>query len=146
MGLQGERKGQENLKNDCPQDKNVGIRSQTRKVCSTFHFLNFLIQLNYFLFPSFFRAKYHKLKFGTELQQGEVKPPIFDDGINEAVDGESIFITNSNVNWRQGRQLLRQYLQEIGYTDMIIDVRSNRVRSLLGLNSGVNVDKEDSGA
>merc|ERR1719295_2355775 len=44
-----------------------------------------------------------------------------------------IAVTNSN--WRQGRQLLRQYLQEIGYTDTIIDVRSNRVRSLLGLQS-----------
>lgn len=28
-----------------------------------------------------------------------------------------------------------RYLQEIGYTDTIIDVRSNRVRSLLGLNN-----------
>jgi striatin 1/3/4 len=58
------------------------------------------------------RAKYHKLKYGTELQQGDVKPPIFEDGgtggSGEPVDGESIFITNSNVNWRQGRQLLRQ--------------------------------------
>lgn len=31
--------------------------------------------------------------------------------------------------------LLYRYLQEIGYTDTIIDVRSNRVRSLLGLNN-----------
>ncbi len=58
------------------------------------------------------RAKYHKLKYGTELQQGDVKPPIFEDGGGvgggEPVDGESIFVTNSNVNWRQGRQLLRQ--------------------------------------
>lgn len=35
----------------------------------------------------------------------------------------------------KGRQLLRHYLQEIGYTDTIIDVRSNRVRSLLGLSN-----------
>src|ERR1700754_4426199 len=42
----------------------------------------------------------------------------------------------------QGRQLLRQYLQEIGYTDTIIDVRSNRVRSLLGLTT--NTSLEDS--
>lgn len=42
------------------------------------------------------------------------------------------------VNWKQGRSLLRQYLQEIGYTDTIIDVRSNRVRSLLGLNNNLN--------
>lgn len=31
--------------------------------------------------------------------------------------------------------MLRHYLQEIGYTDTIIDVRSNRVRSLLGLSN-----------
>jgi len=35
-------------------------------------------------------------------------------------------------------------LQEIGYTDTIIDVRSNRVRSLLGLNpTGAAADKEE---
>jgi striatin 1/3/4 len=35
-------------------------------------------------------------------------------------------------------------LQEIGYTDTIIDVRSNRVRSLLGLNpTGAATDKEE---
>uniref|UniRef100_A0A8B9LP13 Striatin, calmodulin binding protein 3 n=1 Tax=Astyanax mexicanus TaxID=7994 RepID=A0A8B9LP13_ASTMX len=37
------------------------------------------------------------------------------------------------LTWKQGRQLLRQYLQEVGYTDTILDVRSQRVRSLLGL-------------
>ena len=36
---------------------------------------------------------------------------------------------------------MTRYLQEIGYTDTIIDVRSNRVRSLLGLNN--NTDSED---
>lgn len=35
-------------------------------------------------------------------------------------------------------------MQEIGYTDTIIDVRSNRVRSLLGLNpAGAATDKEE---
>lgn len=38
-------------------------------------------------------------------------------------------------------QLYYRYLQEIGYTDTIIDVRSNRVRSLLGLNN--NTDSDD---
>lgn len=33
-----------------------------------------------------------------------------------------------------------RYLQEIGYTDTIIDVRSNRVRSLLGLNNNTDTD------
>lgn len=26
------------------------------------------------------RAKYHKLKYGTELNQGEIKPPNYDSG------------------------------------------------------------------
>lgn len=26
------------------------------------------------------RAKYHKLKYGTELNQGEIKPPSYDSG------------------------------------------------------------------
>lgn len=36
---------------------------------------------------------------------------------------------------KQGRQILKQYLQEIGYTDTIIDIRSSRLRTLLGLKS-----------
>lgn len=81
------------------------------------------------------RAKFHKLKYGVDLQQGDMKPPV-DDPVNEIPgDSEAPFSSVSNVTWRQGRQLLRQYLQEIGYTDTIIDVRSNRVRSLLGLNN-----------
>lgn len=29
---------------------------------------------------SLLRAKYHKLKYGTELNQGEIKPPSYDSG------------------------------------------------------------------
>lgn len=67
-----------------------------------------------------------------------------DENLNEDIVNESDPLSNNNsgetdassgLNWKQGRQLLRQYLQEIGYTDTIIDVRSNRVRSLLGLNN-----------
>ena len=61
------------------------------------------------------------------------------------IDGDN-FIAVSNVNWRQGRQLLRQYLQEIGYTDSIIDVRSNRVRSLLGLNDVGDANEDNNRA
>lgn len=39
---------------------------------------------------------------------------------------------------------LCRYLQEIGYTDTIIDVRSNRVRSLLGLNDE-NINEDSNG-
>ncbi|KAL6444103.1 hypothetical protein ACFW04_001804 [Cataglyphis niger] len=138
--LQGERKGQENLKNDL-----------VRRIK----------MLEYALKQE--RARYHKLKYGTDLvMQGDIKPPLYEEGttcnISESGggssggtgggsggggggDGEASFTSVSNVSWRQGRQLLRQYLQEIGYTDTIIDVRSNRVRSLLGLNN--NTDTEE---
>lgn len=58
------------------------------------------------------RAKFHKLKYGTELQQGDMKPPVFDEpGVAEMpVDGESPYTSVSNISWRQGRQLLRQYV------------------------------------
>lgn len=38
--------------------------------------------------------------------------------------------------WYKGRIFLKffnRYLQEVGYTDTILDVRSSRVRSILGL-------------
>uniref|UniRef100_A0A8D0A267 Striatin, calmodulin binding protein 3 n=1 Tax=Sander lucioperca TaxID=283035 RepID=A0A8D0A267_SANLU len=106
--LQGERKGQENLKNDL-----------VRRIK----------MLEYALKQE--RAKYHKLKYGTELNQGEMKMPSFE---SETKDSEvSAVPANSQLTWKQGRQLLRQYLQEVGYTDTILDVRTQRVRSLLGL-------------
>ncbi|XP_055721279.1 striatin-3-like isoform X2 [Salvelinus fontinalis] len=108
--LQGERKGQENLKNDL-----------VRRIK----------MLEYALKQE--RAKYHKLKYGTELNQGEVKMPSFE---SDTKDTEVPALPqNSQLTWKQGRQLLRQYLQEVGYTDTILDVRSQRVRSLLGLSS-----------
>lgn len=38
-----------------------------------------------------------------------------------------------------------RYLHEIGYTDTIIDVRSSRVRSLLGLNNNNNLSGVEQG-
>ncbi|XP_064881855.1 striatin-3-like isoform X2 [Oncorhynchus nerka] len=78
------------------------------------------------------RAKYHKLKYGTELNQGEVKMPSFESEDTKDTEVPAV-PQNSQLTWKQGRQLLRQYLQEVGYTDTILDVRSQRVRSLLGL-------------
>ncbi|XP_059812176.1 striatin-3 isoform X2 [Hypanus sabinus] len=107
--LQGERKGQENLKKDL-----------VRRIK----------MLEYALKQE--RAKYHKLKYGTELNQGDLRMPTFES--DETKDTEvPPGPQNSQLTWKQGRQLLRQYLQEVGYTDTILDVRSQRVRSLLGL-------------
>ncbi len=94
------------------------------------------------------RAKYNKLKYGSSAPGGgggpgdaanADKPNLDEEGMElPPLDaGSDNYIAVSNVNWRQGRQLLRQYLQEIGYTDTIIDVRSNRIRSLLGLHDQI---------
>lgn len=88
------------------------------------------------------RAKFHKLKYGVDLQQGDMKPPSMEESsLDPQLDSETQYTPVSNATWRQGRQLLRQYLQEIGYTDRIIDVRSTRVRALLGLNN--NAEQEE---
>ncbi|XP_005993700.1 striatin isoform X2 [Latimeria chalumnae] len=109
--LQGERKGQENLKKDL-----------VRRIK----------MLEYALKQE--RAKYHKLKYGTELNQGDMKPPTYDS--DEGNETEAQTPLNNQLTCKQGRQLLRQYLQEVGYTDTILDVKSKRVRSLLGLSGG----------
>uniref|UniRef100_A0A8C2USN3 Striatin N-terminal domain-containing protein n=1 Tax=Chinchilla lanigera TaxID=34839 RepID=A0A8C2USN3_CHILA len=80
------------------------------------------------------KAKYHKLKYGTELNQGDLKMPTFES--EEAKDTEAPSAPQNNqLTWKQGRQLLRQYLQEVGYIDTILDVWSQWVRSLLGLSN-----------
>ncbi|XP_039594496.1 striatin [Polypterus senegalus] len=108
--LQGERKGQENLKKDL-----------VRRIK----------MLEYALKQE--RAKYHKLKYGTELSQGDMKPPNYDSDEGNENENEVRAPQNSQITWKQGRQLLRQYLQEVGYTDTILDVKSQRVKALLGL-------------
>ncbi|XP_045480245.1 striatin-3 isoform X4 [Harmonia axyridis] len=121
--LQGERKGQENLKNDL-----------VRRIK----------MLEYALKQE--RSKFHKLKYGTELQQGDMNPPPMDETSNEnQIDADPTYISVTNSTWKQGRQLLRQYLQEIGYTDRIIDVRSTRVRALLGLNNNAEQEENHNG-
>ncbi|KAM7008813.1 striatin isoform 3-T3 [Tautogolabrus adspersus] len=108
--LQGERRGQENLKKDL-----------VRRIK----------MLEYALKQE--RAKYHKLKYGTELNQGEIKPPSYDSDDGNESEAPSPPNSSHQLSWKQGRQLLRQYLQEVGYTDTILDVKSQRVRALLGL-------------
>ncbi|NWQ89446.1 STRN4 protein, partial [Burhinus bistriatus] len=105
--LQGERKGQENLKTDL-----------VRRIK----------MLEYALKQE--RSKYHKLKFGTELTPGEKKL----EGTEPVSNGpaEVTSLEGGPLAWKEGRQLLRQYLEEVGYSDTILDMRSRRVRSLLG--------------
>jgi len=107
--LQGERKGQENLKRD-----------MVRRI----KMLEFALRQE--------RQKFHKVKYGTDLKIPDPK----DDKETEELANNELIVNNNHdlvFNYRQGRQLLRQYLQEIGYTDKVLDMRSARVRSLLGV-------------
>ncbi|XP_076817429.1 striatin-3-like [Clavelina lepadiformis] len=107
--LQGERKGQENLKRDL-----------IRRI----KMLEFALKQE--------RSKVHKLKFGTDLHVDNRGS----DSNDESRGSDQT--NNANMSWRHGRQLLRQYLQEVGYSDTILDVRSQRVRALLGNNYDTN--------
>ncbi|KAJ1372295.1 hypothetical protein KIN20_034414 [Parelaphostrongylus tenuis] len=110
--LQGERKGQENLKADL-----------IRRI----KMLEYCIKQE--------RAKNYRLTHNGE------DPPEYEETENENTN-EVIAPTEvdayateggSALGWKQGRQLLKQYLQEIGYSEQILDVRSFRVKNLLGL-------------
>ncbi|XP_032533619.1 striatin-4 [Chiroxiphia lanceolata] len=106
--LQGERKGQENLKTDL-----------VRRI----RMLEYALKQE--------RAKYHKLKFGTELAPGEKPRPEGPEPVSNG-PAELPVLEGGPVAWKEGRQLLRQYLEEFGYSDTIVAMRSRRVRSLLG--------------
>ncbi|CDW58632.1 Striatin domain containing protein [Trichuris trichiura] len=113
--LQGERKGQENLKNDL-----------VRRV----KMLEFALRQE--------RAKYYRLLHGEEASEKD-EPPVDRTSVKVEVpcsfDSIPANQTRTGACWRQGRLLLKQYLEEIGYTDTILDVKTHRLRSLLGLNA-----------
>uniref|UniRef100_A0AAQ5XTF9 Striatin n=1 Tax=Amphiprion ocellaris TaxID=80972 RepID=A0AAQ5XTF9_AMPOC len=112
--LQGERRGQENLKKDL-----------VRRIK----------MLEYALKQE--RAKYHKLKYGTELNQGDINPPSYNSGKTDfSLCSDRILVLKDLRSVR--------YLQEVGYTDTILDVKSQRVRALLGL-TGDSGDKPSDG-
>ncbi|XP_041090595.1 striatin-4-like [Polyodon spathula] len=109
--LQGERTGQENMKQDL-----------VRRIK----------MLEYALKQE--RAKHQKLKSGNESEQGEKKPETEPEQVSNG-PAESDSEQGNQMSWKEGRQLLRKYLEEVGYSDTILDIRSKRVRSLLGRSS-----------
>uniref|UniRef100_A0A8R1HG54 WD_REPEATS_REGION domain-containing protein n=1 Tax=Caenorhabditis japonica TaxID=281687 RepID=A0A8R1HG54_CAEJA len=114
--LQGERKGQENLKQDL-----------VRRI----KMLEFCLKQE--------RAKNYRLTHNGD------EPPSYEESPNEnsapndnshlSADLES-YINDAGEaggSFRTGRLLLKRYLEEIGYSEHIMDVRSFRVKNLLGL-------------
>lgn len=114
--LQGERKGQENLKQDL-----------VRRI----KMLEFCLKQE--------RAKNYRLTHNGE------EPPSLEESPNEnSAPSENSHLTadldayindagEAGGSFRQGRLLLKRYLEEIGYSEHIMDVRSFRVKNLLGL-------------
>ncbi|CAF4639662.1 unnamed protein product, partial [Rotaria sp. Silwood2] len=124
--LQGERQGQENLKT-----------ALVRRIK----------MLEYALKQE--RLKFNKLKYGSENIPLEDQKPSSNEGQTGFDDDEnkedpSLAFGGSSVSFKQGRQLLRQYLKEIGYVDTIIDIRSTAVKKLLGIKSETNLNGTNS--
>ncbi|XP_042270406.1 striatin-4 [Thunnus thynnus] len=109
--LQGERKGQENMKQDL-----------VRRIK----------MLEYALKQE--RSKHQKLKTGNDQSPGDKKPETEAEQLPNG-PAESDSEPANQMSWKEGRQLLRKYLEEVGYSDTILDMRSKRVRSLLGRSS-----------
>uniref|UniRef100_A0A673B2A6 Striatin, calmodulin binding protein 4 n=1 Tax=Sphaeramia orbicularis TaxID=375764 RepID=A0A673B2A6_9TELE len=107
--LQGERKGQENMKQDLV--RRIKMLEYALKQERLFVFL--------LLFSCFFVASLLTNLFS-----------VVPNGPAES-DSEPA----NQMSWKEGRQLLRKYLEEVGYSDTILDMRSKRVRSLLGRSS-----------
>ncbi|MCP9264786.1 Strn protein [Dirofilaria immitis] len=113
--LHGERKGQENLKADL-----------VRRIK----------MLEYSLKQE--RAKNYRLTHNGEDKPEEELSP---DEAAETAEQVSLDVDayasqcSTTSNFRNARALLRQYLQEIGYSETILDVRSFRAKNLLGLMS-----------
>ncbi|CAF3681160.1 unnamed protein product [Rotaria sordida] len=130
--LQGERQGQENLKT-----------ALVRRIK----------MLEYALKQE--RLKFNKLKYGSEIVPLEDQKPSsssnegqtssnntgFDDDENK--EDSNLAFGGSSVSFKQGRQLLRQYLKEVGYVDTIIDIRSTAVKKLLGIKSETNLNENN---
>ena len=51
-----------------------------------------------------------------------------EEGKEKESDGQTEFY------WKHGRQMLRDYLNELGYTDTILHVRAKRLQNLLAGN------------
>uniref|UniRef100_A0A667Z7T5 Striatin 4 n=1 Tax=Myripristis murdjan TaxID=586833 RepID=A0A667Z7T5_9TELE len=112
--LQGERKGQENMKQDL-----------VRRIK----------MLEYALKQE--RAKHQKLKTGNDQSPGDKKPETEADQLPNG-PAESDSEPANQMSWKEGRHssfFFHEYLEEVGYSDTILDMRSKRVRSLLGRSS-----------
>uniref|UniRef100_A0A7E4W249 Striatin domain-containing protein n=1 Tax=Panagrellus redivivus TaxID=6233 RepID=A0A7E4W249_PANRE len=113
--LQGERKGQENLKRDL-----------VRRIK----------MLEYSLKQE--RVKLHRLTHNGDDPEPveEEEKPEFSEVISDVpLDVDAYTNSNELPSWKRARQQLKQYLEEMGYSDGIINVRAFRSSKLMGNNA-----------
>nr|CDS25610.1 striatin [Hymenolepis microstoma] len=127
--LQGERRGQENIKQDL-----------VRRIKMLEHALKQE------------RVRYHQLKLSidsySEKPVDENSKPGPDSSMESKTDLKNIMdpgrqlalsteqALQSNAKWRESRLKLKHFLQEVGYTDSVLAVRQSRVRQLLCSTNG----------
>ncbi|KAF3852654.1 hypothetical protein F7725_006009 [Dissostichus mawsoni] len=140
-----QRRGQENLKKDLVRRIKMleyALKQERKERIKNVSYSQYIVNECVIL-----RSKYHKLKYGTELNQGEIIPPSYDSarlpvlqtaaissaGNKDASCSERHPPPSLSLSPSLCEQTHYIYLQEVGYTDTILDVKSQRVRSLLGL-------------
>ncbi|CDS37421.1 striatin [Echinococcus multilocularis] len=133
--LQGERRGQENIKQDL-----------VRRIKMLEHALKQE------------RVRYYQLKSSidnnTDKSVDEVSKFGPDSSVENAKDYKNIMdpgrqlahcteqALQSNAKWRESRLKLKHFLQEVGYTDSVLAIRQSRVRQLLCATNGDLGDPE----
>lgn len=118
--LQGERRGQENLKQDLIRRIKMleyGLKQERVK----FH--------QYKASVSGIQDEAANCSRSTRNESERTKSYILEPAEKLAQYTEQTL--ESNVKWRESRLRLKQLLQEIGYTDAVLNVREARVRQLL---------------
>lgn len=98
--LQGERRGQENLKRDL-----------VRRI----RMLEYALKQE--------RAKNHELRYGTKLQFSEVAVPEPPEKPNKGAEPVAI------AGQRDSKTMLRAYLAELGYPEYVLETRMSRLRA-----------------
>ncbi|CAH8657589.1 unnamed protein product [Schistosoma intercalatum] len=121
--LQGERRGQENLKQDLVRRIKMleyGLKQERVK----FHLYKASISAGN---PPT-SLKQTDQESGTRNESTTAKPVLKPaEKLAECTEQT----LESNVKWRESRLRLKQFLQEVGYADAVLSVREARVRHLL---------------
>ncbi|KAM7541929.1 hypothetical protein Aperf_G00000015136 [Anoplocephala perfoliata] len=127
--LQGERRGQENIKQDLVRRIKM-LEHALKQERVRYHQLKSSMESN----PDKAADENSKPGPDSSMESNKEYKNIMDPGRQLALSTEQAL--QSNAKWRESRLKLKHFLQEIGYTDSVLAVRQSRVRQLLCATDG----------